>query len=358
MPSGKTVRLRGMGYLVTRNAKPNPRGNQSAGVPRGRLVQAGSTYNRSSLALDVDQDGAAAAWQPMPRLVPRPPAQASDGPNALIWKGQDLLSFQKDRKSKAISFVLHAVVISGVLWWSMMAHQVTPVSYTVTPIKFVLTDPPPPPVMPVAPKIGGGGGGGAHRIPPPVRAPLPRAPKVTPLHMLPPQIAMLEKPKLAAEPSTQVNMEVHTSMPAIGMPDSPQIALASQGPGAHSGFGAGMGGGIGIGQSSGTGVGGGGGFGGGVMSVGGGVSAPIVIHSVEPEFTEEARKASFQGIVAIQLIVDAQGNPQDVRVVHHLGMGLDQKAVAAVEQYRFRPAMYQGHPVAVQMVVEVDFRLH
>ena len=94
------------------------------------------------------------------------------------------------------------------------------------------------------------------------------------------------------------------------------------------------------------------------MTVGGGVSAPVVVHEIEPEFTEDARKSNFQGTVGIQLIVDAQGNPQDVRVVQHLGMGLDQKAMDAVRQYRFKPAMYQGHPVAVQLVIDVDFRLH
>jgi TonB family protein len=94
------------------------------------------------------------------------------------------------------------------------------------------------------------------------------------------------------------------------------------------------------------------------MSVGGGVSAPVVIHSVQAEFTPEARAADFQGNVSIQLIIDSQGNPQNVHVVRHLGMGLDEKAVEAVKQYRFKPAMYQGHPVAVQMVIEVDFHLH
>jgi len=153
-------------------------------------------------------------------------------------------------------------------------------------------------------------------------------------------------------------MQVASNLPNIGMPDSPQIALASQGPGAHSGFGAGMGGGIGVGHGSGNGMGSGGGYGGGVMSVGGGVSAPEVIHSVDPQFTDEARGANLQGTVAIQLIVDSQGNPQATQVVRHLGMGLDQKAIEAVRQYRFRPAMYQGHPVAVQMVIEVSFRLH
>ena len=94
------------------------------------------------------------------------------------------------------------------------------------------------------------------------------------------------------------------------------------------------------------------------MSVGGGVSAPQVLNSVEPQFTEDARRADFQGSAAIQLIVDAQGNPQNLRVLRHLGMGLDQMALDAVRQYKFKPAMYQGHPVAVQMVIEVDFHLH
>jgi TonB family protein len=93
------------------------------------------------------------------------------------------------------------------------------------------------------------------------------------------------------------------------------------------------------------------------MSVGGGVSAPQVIHSVQPQFTPEARRANFQGVVAIQLIVDSQGFPQDVRVVRRLGMGLDEEAIEAVKQYRFRPAMYEGHPVSVQMIIDVDFHL-
>ena len=94
------------------------------------------------------------------------------------------------------------------------------------------------------------------------------------------------------------------------------------------------------------------------MSVGGGVSAPALVHSAQPEFTQEARAANFQGSVSIQLIVDAQGNPQNVRELRHLGMGLDEKAIEAVRQYRFKPAMYQGHPVAVQMVINVDFHLY
>jgi periplasmic protein TonB len=343
-----------MGYLSTRSSKPNARGSQSGAGPRGKLAQGGTIYNRSSLALEVQEDGAALAWQPMPQLVQRPAAAAV--PGAGMFRSADRMTYRKSRKSSTTSFVLHAVVIGGVLWWTMTTqHVIHAPETTVVPLNFKLTDPPPP-VMPVAKQMGGGGGGGEHKMVPPVKAPPP--PAVPRIHLMPAQIAKISKPKLAAEPTSQVNMQVATNMPKMGMPDSPQIGLASQGSGANSGFGAGMGGGIGVGHGSGTGVGGGGGFGGGVMSVGGGVSAPEVIHSVEPEFTEEARKANFQGTVSIQLIVDPQGNPQDVRVMRRLGMGLDQKAVEAVRQYKFKPAMYQGHPVAVQLVIEVDFRLH
>lgn len=113
-----------------------------------------------------------------------------------------------------------------------------------------------------------------------------------------------------------------------------------------------------MGHGSGAGPGSGGGYGGGLMSVGGGVSAPMLIHSVQPEFTEAARGANYQGTVSINLIVDPQGTPENVRLASHLGMGLEEKAIEAVRQYRFRPAMYQGHPVAVQIVIDVDFHLH
>jgi TonB family protein len=155
-----------------------------------------------------------------------------------------------------------------------------------------------------------------------------------------------------------VKLPDSSKLPNLGMEQSAQVALASQGKGGGSGFGAGLGGGIGAGHGLGAGPGSGGGYGGGLMSVGGGVSAPVVVHSVEPEFTPEARSSSFQGSVSIQLIVDSQGNPQNVHVVRHLGMGLDEKAIEAVRQYRFKPAMYEGHPVAVQLVIEVDFHLH
>ena len=209
--------------------------------------------------------------------------------------------------------------------------------------------------MPLAPKMGGGGGGGAHQVIEPTRG---RPPEVAKMTITPPQIIRIDRPKLGVEPTMQVKIPDNTNLSNLGMSQSPQIALASQGSGSGSGFGSGIGGGIGMGHGSGAGPGSGGGYGGGIMSVGGGVSAPVVVHSVQPEFTQDARSANFQGGVSIQLIVDAQGNPQNIRVLRHLGMGLDEKAIEAVRQYKFKPALYQGHPVAVQMVIEVEFHLY
>jgi len=89
-----------------------------------------------------------------------------------------------------------------------------------------------------------------------------------------------------------------------------------------------------------------------------GVTAPIPLVHPEAEYTEEARKARNQGDCIISVIVDAQGMPQNPRVVRGLGMGLDQKAIEAVNKYRFKPAMKNGEPVPVGITVQVNFRLY
>ena len=95
-----------------------------------------------------------------------------------------------------------------------------------------------------------------------------------------------------------------------------------------------------------------------IYKIGGRISAPVIKHRVMAQFTDEARRAKYQGICLISLIVDAQGNPQNVRVARALGMGLDQKALEAVRQYKFKPAMKDGKtPVPSMVTIEVDFRL-
>ena len=342
-----------MGNAGSNNPKLVLRSGQSAynvmGEPQGKEL-----YNRSSLALDA-QGTASLSWGPVAPMSPRPLA-AGHAREVLIWKGVNPFEFKRDPTSSAISFILHIFAITLVLWLAAMSHRaVVHIDETiVTPVQFTLYAPPPP-VMHAAKITGGGGGGGEHRLIEPTRGHMPRIAKV---ETLPPQIARIEHPKLAVEPTLQVKIPDNSNVPNFGVPQSPQIMLASQGSGSGSGFDHGMGGGLGMGHGLGAGAGGGGGYGGGLMSVGGGVSAPVVIHSVDPEFTESARSANYQGMVSIELIVDSQGNPQNVHVVRHLGMGLDEKAIQAVKQYKFRPAMFQGHPVAVQMVIDVDFHLH
>ena len=89
-----------------------------------------------------------------------------------------------------------------------------------------------------------------------------------------------------------------------------------------------------------------------------GISQPAVIHKVDPEYSEEARKAQYSGTVLLSVIVDTQGNPRDIRVIRKLGMGLDEKAVEAVQKWKFRPAMKGATPVNVRATVEVNFKLY
>jgi len=92
-------------------------------------------------------------------------------------------------------------------------------------------------------------------------------------------------------------------------------------------------------------------------SVGGGVSAPVLIYSVEPDFSEAARKLKSSGNVKVGLWVDQRGIPTQARVVHGVSPDLDAAAVAAVKQYKFKPAMEDGKPVLVAIELEVNFQL-
>jgi periplasmic protein TonB len=346
-----------MGNIILKISKSAPRSTSSA-QNSSAFMRGRDSYNRSSLALGY-YDAALPAVRRAPALIPVrrevPLGQRRQTPH--MFMGLDEYVSRRRRPSTVLSLMAHVVVFAAILWLGVILHRplIHTAEMTVAPIQFTLYAPPPP-VMPVAKVQGGGGGGGMHRLIAPVRAEqLPKPPEI---RLLPPEIPRVDPPKLPVEPSVDVRLPQQAAMPKLGMPQSPQIAMASQGSGSDNGFGFGVAGGIGAGRGAGAGPGSNGGYGGGVMNVGGGVSAPEVIHSVEPQFTPEARRADYQGVVGIQLIVDSQGYPQDVRVVRHLGMGLDEQAIQAVRGYRFRPATYQGHPVSVQMVIDVDFRLH
>ena len=114
--------------------------------------------------------------------------------------------------------------------------------------------------------------------------------------------------------------------------------------------------------------------GGGVKQIGGGVIGQVVIYQPEPDYTQAGRKAKVQGVVTVSLVVDEHGQPQNVHIVRGMGIGPDgrpgpkfkkawrkaadgmnQSAVDAVKQYKFKPAMENGRPVAVYLNVEVNF---
>jgi TonB family protein len=94
-----------------------------------------------------------------------------------------------------------------------------------------------------------------------------------------------------------------------------------------------------------------------VAHVGGSIKAPVLIYSVEPEYTERAAKKRLNGNVQVYLWVDENGNPTHVRVVKGIGMGMDEKAVEAVRQYKFRPATQDGKPVTVDLYIDVNFQI-
>jgi TonB family protein len=95
----------------------------------------------------------------------------------------------------------------------------------------------------------------------------------------------------------------------------------------------------------------------GVYRVGNGVTPPRLIFKVEPQYTEEARAAKYQGTVVLYVEIQPDGRAANIRVQRGLGLGLDEKAVEAVQQWRFSPGTKDGVSVPVQATIEVNFRL-
>lgn len=203
---------------------------------------------------------------------------------------------------------------------------------------------------------GGGGGGDGSAVP----ASKGRLPKAAVRQFVPPQAvvnntsAMLTmEPSILAPPDMnlpQVNMANYGD--PLG-----KIGPASNGTGSGGGIGSGCCGGVGSGHGGGVGPGDGSGIGGGVYRVGGGVTAPMLVYKKEPEYSEDARKAKYQGTVTLYVEVGPDGKAHNVRVLHSLGLGLDEKAIEAVNQWKFKPGTKDGKPVWVAASIEVNFRL-
>jgi periplasmic protein TonB len=211
---------------------------------------------------------------------------------------------------------------------------------------------------PAKDRAGGGGGGGEHK-------PLPQTqgkiPKFEMTRITPPLLAPHPNPKLPSEPTLLGPPELKIPSPNDPNFGDPLAALmsASAGSGAQGGMGTGDGGGIGSGSGGGLGPGYGGGTGGGAFRPGtGGVGYPACLYCPEPQYSEDARKAKFQGIVVLQVIIQPDGHATNIQVVKGAGLGLDEKAIEAVRTWRFKPAIGpNGTPVATITPIEVNFRL-
>lgn len=206
--------------------------------------------------------------------------------------------------------------------------------------------------LPPSVSASGGGGGAAAQLPASRgEAPKPRSKPFT----LPPQAEPRHDPPLILDAAIELpaNQQVPVvNVAAWGNPFAP-AGPPSSGPGCCAGIGTSPRGKGGIGDGDGPSIG----PGTSVFTVGGGVSSPIPVFRPEPEYSEEARKAKFQGTVVVEIVVDAAGIPRNLRVINSAGLGLDEKAVEAVSRWKFRPGMKAGKAVPVRASIEVHFRL-
>ncbi|HUP02487.1 MAG TPA: energy transducer TonB [Bryobacteraceae bacterium] len=199
-----------------------------------------------------------------------------------------------------------------------------------------------------------GGGGDRSALP----ASFGKLPKASLRQFAPPEAVYNNTaPLLAMDPS--IIAPPDAALPQVnsdhyGDPFSKGNILSNgQGPGSGIGNHGGPGG---VGDHNGPGFGEDG-FGTGALRSGGEVSQPKVSHKVEPEYSDEARKAKYQGTVVLYIEVDVNGKPTNIQVVRSLGMGLDEKAVEAVKKWTFVPGKRNGVPVKVMATVEVAFHL-
>jgi TonB family protein len=300
--------------------------------------------------LDLPNQLRAILEKPKPPSIPIT-SQPVDVPE--LWQ-----DYQPQPSSWLNSLLVHLAGAVIILLPFFVRHNSLPVK-TSTTYKLVDISPYVAELEAAGKKAGGGGGGGDRSPTPASRGAVPRFAK----QQLAPPMAVIRNPHpiLQVEPTLlgapELKLPQMASNSSVwgdpqGVPGPP-----SNGPGTGGGIGSGEGTGIGPGKGGGLGPGQDGGTGGGPLSVGGGISAPIPIYDPAPAYSDEARKAKYQGNVVVMIVVDAQGNVTDAQVVRPVGVGLDENAVEIVRTWKFRPAMRNGAPVSVRVGVEVFFRL-
>jgi TonB family protein len=270
--------------------------------------------------------------------------------------------------SLVFSGTLHALMLAGLVAISSLGLAEPEARQTLTPSQ------PTRIVYLVQPGPGGGGGGGGKlQLAPPPRA-RRKAPKpkrvsspMPPRRPPPPPVVVAQRPverpappppPPAAQPVTAPIATVPAdTQDRAGVMNETPAKTDSAGPGTLGGVGSGQGTGIGEGDGPGVGPGSGGGTGGGPYRPGSGVTPPELLREVKPDYTDDARRRGVEGDVVLEIVVRHDGTVGNVRLVERLGAGLDERAVAAVRQWRFKPATLRGTPVDVEVEVAVEFKL-
>lgn len=257
------------------------------------------------------------------------------------------------KQSGVASILIHTAAIAAMLIAGAFHTPTQKSLYEVThldvrPVEKLYS--PPPPASMRRPNPDAGGSGGGHREPLPVnRGQVARVAKA----FVAPTPHTVEQPKIALPNGLEDMPAIAINIPT-GLPNG-VLGAPSAGPGNGKGPGKGCCGKSGDGEGNGVGDGIGPGPGPGVQSR---LSAqPKLLWKIEPEYSEDARRARFQGSVWLALEVDAEGRPRRIRVLRGLGMGLDERAVDAVSQWKFKPGMLNGRAVSAPVTVEVAFRL-
>ncbi len=203
-----------------------------------------------------------------------------------------------------------------------------------------------------AAKAGGGGGGNNHTLTPTSKGKLP---KFQWTQFTPPQAKIQNlNPKLAMDPSLLGPPDLKVPSPNMANFGDPlaKSVTDSLGNGDGTGIGSGSGGGLGPGEGGGT--------GGGMFRAGvNGVGSPVCIYCPQPEYSDEARKAKYQGTVLLDVTVTADGRVTNPVVIKGPGLGLEEKALAQVKNWKMRPAVGpSGKPVNCRVQIEVTFHLY
>ena len=261
-------------------------------------------------------------------------------------------TYEVKPRNYLLSLAIHMLVLAGGLW--LAAYIAQNHAQIQQKLAGAVIDISPYILSPGTTSGGGGGGGDRAKM----NAPKGALPKTAREQFTPPAVVVrAEQPKLEVVP-TVVAPQIKVSPAALGDPLAALAAPPSNGTGSNSGIGTGGGEGVGSGHGPGVGPGWGGGVGGGPYRVGGGVSAPRIIYQPDPEYSEEARKAKYQGTVILWVVVGPDGKVHDVRIARSLGLGLDEKAMEAVRTWKFDPARKDGQAVAVGVNIEVNFHLY